>query len=562
MKIITLMICQILLLYGSLQSIFNAADWNSNSVHYYKSLGLAYNLNISKDEVRKAYISQVKAVKSDDTKLREVNDARDKILEYIESRDGGYQRPQQDKDSEDADQWWLGIDSKSLKSGIVNYFKPISDAQTIYSDQAFNDILRLNQDASDSFRTLSFSVQQKVKDKVKEFIDGIRKDKVAVDKQERIVHWIDDNREALVRDIRAYLLQNLDMLNNPLNEDSLITYLFNFGEIDIISRVEEEEGLVLDDLIPKICALAIPIQEEIRQEQIKKEQEAIKKVEASKLHPDALNMVNAALELASMLPKTNIGMISSAKNRKDDKIQQLWDLSPDMQIIRVPVLQQGFKDGWPKGKVFDTLSWDQIKSDDGANCGYHALKNAILLMNAFEKSDDLYLEYLKSKPIYFDFMSLWTPIIYDYREHTLPLNWLFGNEVELLAYRDLSRSSQKALAKKLGRAADLLKTKLLHLKQEFLTKNINIEQMIAIIEPLPQGAGEGFIDLNSMEAIVKDIIINHLQHGRVGVVWTEDRGGHWVSFVIIKRDGHIKIFYMNSAAGDYGLGSFVRFFNS
>ncbi len=276
-------------------------------------------------------------------------------------------------------------------------------------------------------------------------------------------------------------------------------------------------------------------------------------------------LVNAALELAAMLPKANIGISSSAKNRKDGRIQELWDRSPDLEIVRVSVLQQGFKNGWPHENVVDQLPWDQIKSDDGANCGYHALKNVILLMNAFEKKDDTYLYDLMLKSIFFDFMSIWSPIIFDYRQHIVPLNDLHGTEIELLLHGRLALSSADELSKKSPNILQSLNKKLQNLKldliRKFEKKSINIEQNIAIIEPLPQGISEEFIDLDSMEAVVKDFI-DSAQDGMIGVVLTNDTGGHWVGFVMRRKDGHMKIFYMNSAAGDYGCESFSNFFNS
>lgn len=277
-------------------------------------------------------------------------------------------------------------------------------------------------------------------------------------------------------------------------------------------------------------------------------------------------LVNDALELAAMLPKANIGMTSSAKNRKDVNVQELWDRSPDLEgIVRVPVLQQGFKNGWPQGKVFDTLSWDQIKSYDGANCGYHALKNVLLLMNAFEKDDATYLEDLTSSSIFFDFMSLWSPIIFDYRNHTVPLNNLHGSEIELLLHGRLAPSHAVELLKKSPNILQSLNIKLQNLKRDlmkkFEKKPINIEQNIAIIEPLPQGISEGFIDLDSMEVVVQDFIDSG-KDGMIGVVLTNDTGGHWVGFVMRRKEGHMKVFYMNSTASKYGVDTFLNICNS
>ncbi|MBI2774765.1 hypothetical protein HYX58_02050 [Candidatus Dependentiae bacterium] len=77
---------------------------------------------------------------------------------------------------------------------------------------------------------------------------------------------------------------------------------------------------------------------------------------------------------------------------------------------------------------------------DGANCGYHALKNGILILNAIiagsnNEERKIYLNDLKSNAIYKNWFDNWSPVIKKSREKSErkgTIDWLNGAEIELL----------------------------------------------------------------------------------------------------------------------------------
>ncbi|HEX2977914.1 MAG TPA: hypothetical protein VHO47_02235 [Candidatus Babeliales bacterium] len=77
---------------------------------------------------------------------------------------------------------------------------------------------------------------------------------------------------------------------------------------------------------------------------------------------------------------------------------------------------------------------------DGANCGYHALKNGILILNAVmagsnNQERNIYLNDLKSNSVYKNWFDNWANIIKKSREKSErkgTFDWLNGAEIELL----------------------------------------------------------------------------------------------------------------------------------
>lgn len=228
-----------------------------------------------------------------------------------------------------------------------------------------------------------------------------------------------------------------------------------------------------------------------------------------------------ALELADILYKR-------APKQSNPILGQLLQQGKKVEygFIRVPVLDQGFKAGWPTGKVDNSdLLWDQVKADDGANCGYHALKNVLFLMNALEQKNMKFVQDLQSKMAYIACMSVWTPIIYDYRGYQGSVNWLLGSEIDLLV-KNLSQLSQKILLSD-------LKTDL----------NIVVTEDVS-----KRGAAAGLPVNETMLQPIKDLA--QKRDGLLGVVWSAGTGGHWVGFVIYKEQGISTMYYMNSCSGD------------
>lgn len=208
------------------------------------------------------------------------------------------------------------------------------------------------------------------------------------------------------------------------------------------------------------------------------------------------------------------------------KADSLWKKPFDTHgVIEVPVLQQGFSDGWPVGNLGDLgLDWSDVKGVDGGNCGYHALKNVLFLMNAFENNDDTYVVALQSKQPFFDCMSVWGPMIYEARGYDAHVSWLGGQEIDYLK----------------NNLNPLLKIKAL--------SSMNVHGRIVVTEDV-RDVGKA-VDLPVNETMLEPIKeLAQKLNGMLGVVWTAGHGGHWVGFVVYKRNGIQKIFYMNSARG-------------
>lgn len=225
-----------------------------------------------------------------------------------------------------------------------------------------------------------------------------------------------------------------------------------------------------------------------------------------------------ALELAKALPQHSKSSKSAVEN--------LLPLKPGRNgVIDVSVLQQGFRSGWPTGRLGDLgLTWDDIDADDGANCGYHALKNTLFFMNAIGKRDEKYLKFLTSKQPYFDCMGVWASMIYERRGYSTPINWLGGEEIDDLVHH-LSRLS---------------------VIPEFSDLDVNVK--IVVTEDVRNvGAAVGLPINETMLQDIRNLAAQ--KNGMLGVVWTAGRGGHWVSFVLYKRQGTLKVYYMNSCNG-------------
>lgn len=228
-----------------------------------------------------------------------------------------------------------------------------------------------------------------------------------------------------------------------------------------------------------------------------------------------------ALELASLLPK-NLKNHSCGKLDDQTIVLKLLQAQPNNnRVIDVPVLQQGFDHKWPHGKFLNlNLSWDDIRQLDGGNCGYHALKNVLFLMNAFEKNQDEFVLALRQAQPFYYCMSVWAPMIYKERNDNNYVSWLGGQEIDFLI-------------KNLGR-----------LKKYDRLSSFDLENKIVVTEDVRSVGWELPVNEEMLQPI-KDLAKK--QSGMLGVVWTAGHGGHWVGFVVHKKEGVLKIYYMNSA---------------
>lgn len=228
-----------------------------------------------------------------------------------------------------------------------------------------------------------------------------------------------------------------------------------------------------------------------------------------------------ALRLATKLSKSTAAQ--AAGSRAKSLVDQVAALQPNSQgIIPIKVLQQGVIQDWPKGNVGGSnITWDQVKAEDGANCGYHALKNVVAFMNALKSKQDGFIQDLIKPSFFFDCMRVWVPII---GSRIIPeygskpcVNWLQGNEIE----------------------KDLI-DKLYDLHSIDSLKDLNVDLPIYVVE------WKGTSNLN--EVIADNILTSlaNVSEKIIGFVWN-DTGGHWVGIVLDRSNSHnSKVYYLDS----------------
>jgi len=186
----------------------------------------------------------------------------------------------------------------------------------------------------------------------------------------------------------------------------------------------------------------------------------------------------------------------------------------------LPVLQQS-KFQFDKEILIDTneLDWQDVAKSEGGNCGYHALKNVLVLLKDKQlkenKISDNTLHDLLSSKIYQDYMSSWAVDIYKKRK-SKNISWLDGQELENLI------------------------------------KKLKENKQIIVIEHR-QGAGIFEYDPMVLQSVYDFV---SLKNSVLGFIWNSGRqigssggGSHWVGFVAVKNEKAIRIYEMNSASG-------------
>tara|TARA_Y100000588_G_C14277702_1_gene935224 strand:- start:1306 stop:3000 length:1695 start_codon:yes stop_codon:yes gene_type:complete len=284
------------------------------------------------------------------------------------------------------------------------------------------------------------------------------------------------------------------------------------------------------------------------------------------------NDLITAFKFAAQLP---LSTTSGQTKKIDDEVRFLLHKAPTLMVgesskenpifIEVPVLRQNLA-GWPAGELVNGLQWKDIKGgQDRDNCGYHALKNTILLMNAFASGEARYIHYLGDstihkdigKQIFFACMGIWAPIIYNYR----------------IGY-DYAQFEQDGVCNINGKELDLLHSNLSDFVANLFSVSAHFPSLQQAVQDLRQL--NTFQDSILITEDVRDVGVAaqlpvnesmllairnfaQKQSGMLGVVWTAGRGGHWVSFVVHKTSGNnIKIYYMNSIQGYFNNFNQVR----
>lgn len=191
--------------------------------------------------------------------------------------------------------------------------------------------------------------------------------------------------------------------------------------------------------------------------------------------------------------------------------------------IELPVVQQASPHRWPEGRLLgaSSLNWDNVAMGESGNCGYHALNNVLSLIAQLKTQDDLDLDQLLRFESYKDFMAFMAPRIAQKRTPSKDLSWLDGAELESL-YAVLKNVSPYA------------------------------GTPVLIIEHVPVRG------LEFSEHVLKTIQ-NFVRNssGLLSIIWNSGvryalntaGGVHWVGFVVERKGGNTRLYYMNSIEG-------------
>jgi hypothetical protein len=174
---------------------------------------------------------------------------------------------------------------------------------------------------------------------------------------------------------------------------------------------------------PPVIPIETPEEKLARLEREKKAQEELQRIEqerkaqAEKIRQEIERQREEARERAE-------------KEKKEKEVPALKKGTPEL-------IQARWMD-----ELGDIKQLKVLQQEDMANCGYHALKNGILILNAIlagsnNEERKIYLNDLTSAPIYHDWFSTWAPIIKKKRGST---DWLMGNEIELLIKSDFPKN--------------------------------------------------------------------------------------------------------------------------
>lgn len=206
-----------------------------------------------------------------------------------------------------------------------------------------------------------------------------------------------------------------------------------------------------------------------------------------------------------------------------------------VRIEAVPVVRQAGFEWSNRGPIGRTgLTWEDIAASEGGNCGYHAFRNVLNLVQDRGINRNRMLQQtaqnLLDNQDYQDMMGLWGPRISRHRHGSADISWLGGGELELLV-REFA-----------GNLPMIVIEHVQHGDVEFT------EQQLTTIQ-------------NFIRA----------DHAKLGFVWNSGvrtdvsrmGGFHWVGFVAVKNGQNIVLYYLNSSPGiDPNFDIIIRLFSN
>ena len=184
-----------------------------------------------------------------------------------------------------------------------------------------------------------------------------------------------------------------------------------------------------------------------------------------------------------------------------------------------------------------------VHGQRGAECGYHALKNSLCLVQAYlnkDKSDNTakWIDEMNGS-VYGELYAMWTHVISSYREEG-DTDWLSGGEVDLVM-NDMDTKADSITLRNanwipIAKLSDYV-TVVDKFGETFgLCSDVDLER--TSVERLHQ-----FKTLSGQDSFVHSFVVNT---SALDPGVTVNTSTHWVSYVIVRHEGITKLFYMDS----------------
>lgn len=237
-------------------------------------------------------------------------------------------------------------------------------------------------------------------------------------------------------------------------------------------------------------------------------------------HAEFASRINMAdiIELVEVIQQAQFALQKNEHEAQVAKMKDIFDLifvikkSCELEIVELGVLQQGAVSGW---------------ENDGLNCGYHAIKNIQELLKVINHADfgkDLKIfNNLQNNKIYQDFMK----IQFNFVRELIVRHWVPANEETYIAGGTIQHILNK------------------------MQNDMQFEFPVIVCEPTDATDPFSFPEQPLLElkkfAQVSDSILGIIWN--TGINHKSSHGTHWVSFVAVKKNNCIKLYYMNSSKG-------------
>ncbi|MBP7854798.1 hypothetical protein KAZ82_02545 [Candidatus Babeliales bacterium] len=242
-----------------------------------------------------------------------------------------------------------------------------------------------------------------------------------------------------------------------------------------------------------------------------------------------------------------------------------------IEIRAVKVLQQKTDQPWMlHGKNLETinggsifghpeLKWGNVRREDGTNCGYHAVKNLRIFMDALNnRSIDVDIELNKPSSVLnrqlndldelIQHIPEWSTKIYDKRKQDV-INALRKKSITV-PERDVEfKALRPALPEMLRSRVNINDG---HIKTEdldgaeienLIKEEPELKDKVIAFEYIP-GIPVDMMMSENMQAKID--AFKAASNAQLGIVWNEEGFHHWVAYVAVKREKNVTLYRLNS----------------